>query len=410
MIRVGETDPHAREVEFDLPTLADPLVGLTGHVFVAGEVRVRLTGFPYVDADPLLVVEKDYGGYALVLTAAQVANRATLYIYVNVAGAQPFSAEVDIGGPIAVGETDPALREVPFHLPNKDAPLTPITGHVFVTGEVQAYVPGGAGFVNALVGNVVEKGYGDYALQLTAAQVAARGKLWLYAKTPDSQPWLGTVTIDDGSGADAGDGGGDEPPPPPPPIGVNVDSYARMMLALLPPGRLWRLIPQSWLWKFFLGCAEELGRLDARTVDLLDEADPSTADETLPEYEEDLDLPSDGTKDEREARVVAALVARQRVRPSDWQLALAPLLGQDAADVVVIERTPAFAASLGDVREIFRWFVYRDPTLPGAYYIESAQALIDKRDHSHLLGTVIESTAALYDDAHSLYDRDLLGA
>jgi hypothetical protein len=155
---------------------------------------------------------------------------------------------------------------------------------------------------------------------------------------------------------------------------------------------------QSFLHKVFTACADELGRLDQRMRDLLDEADPLTVDELLPEQEAELALPSDGTLAERRARVVARLVARQRYRPADFQTSLSPLLGLAAADIKVLERTHAMASSMRDDREIFEFFVYRDPTLPGTYYLTSAQALVDTIAASHTQGYVIESIDACCDD------------
>lgn len=192
-------------------------------------------------------------------------------------------------------------------------------------------------------------------------------------------------------------------------MGLSADAYKRMLMGLLPPGRLWRVVG-SYLEEFFEGSSDELARLDARANNLLDEANPPTAVELLPEYERELGLPSDGTTAERQARVVARLVARQRFRPVDFQTALAPLLGQDAADVVVLERTVAQAVALGDAREIFRFFIYRDPTIAGTYYIESAQGIVDAIKPAHTVGHVIESVDFLCDDPHSLCDRDILGA
>jgi len=184
-----------------------------------------------------------------------------------------------------------------------------------------------------------------------------------------------------------------------------------MLAALLPPGKLWDLVA-SMLSDLFAACADELGRLDARVSDLLREAIPSTAVELLPDYESELELVpgASDTNAQRQARIVAQTIADQGFRPSDFQTALAPLLVQDASDVVVLERSAAFAASINDVREIFRFFIYRDPTLPGTADIASAQALVDKIKASHTVGTVIESVNLLCDDSHSLCDRDLLGA
>jgi uncharacterized protein YmfQ (DUF2313 family) len=193
-------------------------------------------------------------------------------------------------------------------------------------------------------------------------------------------------------------------------VGLSADAYARMLSALLPPGRVWRLVGESLLQPLLLGSADELERLDARAGDLLKESVASTANELLPEYEAELDLEATGTVDERRARVVARLIARQRYRPVDFQTALAPLLGLTPAEVVVLERTHAMAVALGDDREIFRFFIFRDPALPGTYYLASAQELVDQIKPSHTLGQLIESVNFLCDDPYSLCDRDLLGA
>jgi uncharacterized protein YmfQ (DUF2313 family) len=193
-------------------------------------------------------------------------------------------------------------------------------------------------------------------------------------------------------------------------MGLSAGAYKRMMAALLPPGRLWRLIGESVLASLLEACGDELARLDARGTDLLNEADPTTANELLEEYEAELDLDGTGTDAERLARVVSRLIARQRFRPVDFQTALAGLLGQDPEDVVVIERTNAEAVAMGDPREIFRFFIYRDPDLPGSYFLTSAQELVDAIKPSHTVGHVVESIDFLCDDPYSLCDRDILGA
>jgi len=205
------------------------------------------------------------------------------------------------------------------------------------------------------------------------------------------------------------DGGGSSPPAPPTPTAL---AYARMMSALLPPGRLWRLV-DSTLSNVLTACGDELARVDARVADLLDEADPTTAVEMLPEYESELDLEAAATIDERRARIISRLIARQRYRPVDFQAALAPLLDQLPEDVVVIENSHAFAVSVDDEREIYRFFIYRDPAEPGltgAYFVDSAQDLVDAIKPSHTEGYVIESIDFLCDDPFSLCDRDILGA
>lgn len=194
---------------------------------------------------------------------------------------------------------------------------------------------------------------------------------------------------------------------------ASAGMYARMMIALLPPGKLWRTIGST-LYNLFLGCADELARVHERSADLLSESVPSTAIELLPEYERELGITDPAaTTAERQANIVARLVARQRFRPVDFQQALAPLLGQDPDDVDVRERSHAAAMTMGAFPitgdEIFRFFIYRNPALGGAYFLASAQALVDKIKPSHTKGYVIESVSFLCDDPFSLCDRDLLG-
>lgn len=192
-------------------------------------------------------------------------------------------------------------------------------------------------------------------------------------------------------------------------MGVVADAYKRLQEALLPPGKIWRLIGASLLDKLFAGASDELERLDGRATDLLREAVAANCSELLPEYEAELGLPSTGTTAERKARVVAQDLADGGVRPVDFQNALAPLLGQLPANVVVIEVTAAEAAAISDAREHYHFYIYRDPALAGAYYLDSAQTLVDQMCRSSCNGQVIESISFLCDDPFSLCDRDLLG-
>lgn len=191
--------------------------------------------------------------------------------------------------------------------------------------------------------------------------------------------------------------------------GETADDYAGMLTALLPPGGLWRFFG-SVLSKVLLGSADEIARVDDRVADMLNEADPSTANELLPEYERELGIAAAPTIEERRANVVARLVRRQRFRPVDFRQVLAPLLGQAAADVVVIERSRADAIAVGDERAIFRFFVYRDPALAGTAFIASAQVMVDEMKPSHTVGHVIESIAFTCGDPHSIVGRDILEA
>jgi uncharacterized protein YmfQ (DUF2313 family) len=69
------------------------------------------------------------------------------------------------------------------------------------------------------------------------------------------------------------------------------EQYARQMKDLLPRGAAWLLAVGSSVSKVLLGIAQELVRIDGRGRDLVNEADPRTATETLAEWERALGLP-----------------------------------------------------------------------------------------------------------------------
>lgn len=97
-ISVGEAVDARRELPFHLPDAVDPLQPFEGgaHVFAAGEVKIRLPGGAYANADVTRVIAKGHGDYALVLTDLQVAARGKVFLAVIVEGAQPWTAYYDI--------------------------------------------------------------------------------------------------------------------------------------------------------------------------------------------------------------------------------------------------------------------------------------------------------------------------
>lgn len=192
---------------------------------------------------------------------------------------------------------------------------------------------------------------------------------------------------------------------------MTPEACARMLKALLPPSRMWRLLAASLFSKLFLACGDELVRVEVRGQDLIRESDPRTAAELLPDFERVLGLASEGAPDQRRARVVARLLRRQRFRPVDFLNVLRPLLAGNggAEDPILIERGRAFAVLVNDDREIFRFFILRDPEEPGTYDLQAAQALVDGMAPSHTAGYVIESINMRCNDVRSLCDRDLLG-
>lgn len=113
------------------------------------------------------------------------------------------------------------------------------------------------------------------------------------------------------------------------------EAYARQLKALLPPGRLWKLEPDSWLSKVLLALSGELSRVDSRGDDLLAEADPRTANETISDWERVYGLPDTAistipsTLDERRVAVTQKVIAIGGQR-TDYFVSLAAACGYTA--------------------------------------------------------------------------------
>jgi uncharacterized protein YmfQ (DUF2313 family) len=96
---------------------------------------------------------------------------------------------------------------------------------------------------------------------------------------------------------------------------IDATAYSRQLMALLPPGVVWNLEATSKLSAFFTALAQELARVDARAAALINESDPRTVSELLPEWEAMLGLPDpcvsvDQTTAERLRGVLAKYIAQ----------------------------------------------------------------------------------------------------
>ncbi len=103
----------------------------------------------------------------------------------------------------------------------------------------------------------------------------------------------------------------DPEPIPPAPItdqaaGFPPSAYARQLKELLPRGAVWFLESGSKIERVLLAIADELSRIDARGLDLINESDPRTADETIGDWERILSLP-----DERVTEISTDLAERR---------------------------------------------------------------------------------------------------
>ncbi len=126
-----------------------------------------------------------------------------------------------------------------------------------------------------------------------------------------------------------------------------ASDYQQLLFALLPQGAVWPRDPDSTLGQTLAALAEEMARVDARALDLLDEADPRTTYELLPDWEQTCGLPDacaglGASLQERRAAVVARVTHRGGQSPAYFQ-DLAASLGYAAT---VSEHRP-FRAGLG---------------------------------------------------------------
>ena len=95
---------------------------------------------------------------------------------------------------IALNETNPYAAEVAFTLPLDSDPLTGLTGWTFTLGEVQVKLPGQA-WTNIPVIQIVEKGYGRFAVRLSSGQCSVAGDVFIRADISGTQLYFGSDVI-----------------------------------------------------------------------------------------------------------------------------------------------------------------------------------------------------------------------
>lgn len=132
-------------------------------------------------------------------------------------------------------------------------------------------------------------------------------------------------------------------------MAVTAEHYFSQLKALLPRGLLWDSLVENELGQILQAEAEELARVDARADDLINEADPRTAFELLPEWEQDYALPdpclADGLTLERRLEILYAKVTSQGGQSRPFFIELAASLGYT---VTITEFDPFTVASTVD--------------------------------------------------------------
>jgi uncharacterized protein YmfQ (DUF2313 family) len=146
---------------------------------------------------------------------------------------------------------------------------------------------------------------------------------------------------------------------------MTADDFAAQMSAFLPPGKAWSKDRASVLTKFISGLAPEYARVQARAEQALLEANPTTADEMLDEWEFILGLPDSctaipTTTAGRQAAIAARLLSFGGHNNADYE-AIAVALGHAGTQVITRPYEPFVAGvgAAGDPAYNEQWaFVY----------------------------------------------------
>lgn len=127
----------------------------------------------------------------------------------------------------------------------------------------------------------------------------------------------------------------------------DADRYIRLLLSLLPRGRVWPRDPNSVRGLYFAAWAEEFSRIDAFFELILAERSPRTAYWLLPEWERSLGLPDECTGQ-------AETIADRRRIAHARMIATG---GQDPAYFVEVAKALGYDITITQFRA--RWFGYR---------------------------------------------------
>lgn len=125
-------------------------------------------------------------------------------------------------------------------------------------------------------------------------------------------------------------------------IAVHEPNGYRILRAYLPPGEAWSRDPESNVQKWIAAEGQTLGQATARAAALRDDYLPDRAyGENLAHWEMILKLPviPGATIQQRRNAVIAKRRSVLGSNPDDMRTALAPLYGQEAADIEILEFT-----------------------------------------------------------------------
>ena len=149
--------------------------------------------------------------------------------------------------------------------------------------------------------------------------------------------------------------------------------YQQQLAALLPPGPAWQAELQPQVHDLLAALAQEFGRIDARSADLLRESFLGTFHEALTDWERTLALPDEcmgasGTVAERKAMVRMRLVEQGGQTPA-YYVQLAARLGYPNARVQELRASRwgrgRFGQHFGSWDAQFMWVLHAGERLAG---------------------------------------------
>lgn len=190
-----------------------------------------------------------------------------------------------------------------------------------------------------------------------------------------------------------------EPVPLPSTYVFSHESYTRMVQLLYPPGELFRCEPGTVLHRLNEAIADELTRVNQRAADLIEESDPRTATETLPEWERMLSLPDDvvtvlpGTDEGRRVAVTQKYVSQGGQNYAYFEQVCAacgyPLISIERGADDVLQFDYEVDAEFVDEVSAFHITVTVAPAGPGALTHTQFEAAFRKRLHAGITANFI---------------------
>jgi len=146
-------------------------------------------------------------------------------------------------------------------------------------------------------------------------------------------------------------------------MGMTADQYFSQQVALLPRGILWDSLVEHELGELLRAQAKEYARIDARTDDLLKEADPRKTYEMLIDWETDFGLPEKCTDEaltlEQRNKVLHAKVTNLGGQSRQFFIDLAKGLGYDITitEFSIFNFESSFEDPMTDENWLFVWRV-----------------------------------------------------